>query len=173
MIKKAKKTNSKKSQNHTGVLVLENKRVFKGIGIGYQGEATGEVCFNTSLTGYQEIISDPSYAGKWEAENPGVYFRNNVWHWRPLWDYVCLACGDTMTTSDLEAGHYNDGHEIDADQCAVIVERLEFLLKIGAVAKYEVERKTQDKESEDYPFDEENVIEFVNFVKHSGGFKIC
>ena len=64
MIKKAKKTNSKNSQINTGVLVLENKRVFKGIGIGYQGEATGEVCFNTSLTGYQEIISDPSYAGK-------------------------------------------------------------------------------------------------------------
>ena len=64
MIKKAKKINSKKSQNHTGVLVLENKRVFKGIGIGYQGEATGEICFNTSLTGYQEIISDPSYAGQ-------------------------------------------------------------------------------------------------------------
>ena len=64
MIKKAKKINSKKSQNHTGVLVLENKKVFKGIGIGYQGEATGEVCFNTSLTGYQEIISDPSYASQ-------------------------------------------------------------------------------------------------------------
>ena len=62
MIKKAKKTNSKNSQIHTGILVLENKKVFKGIGIGYQGEATGEVCFNTSLTGYQEIISDPSYA---------------------------------------------------------------------------------------------------------------
>ncbi|WP_440933381.1 glutamine-hydrolyzing carbamoyl-phosphate synthase small subunit [Candidatus Pelagibacter sp.] len=65
MKKKAKKTNSKtKSQINTGVLVLENKKVFKGIGIGYQGEATGEVCFNTSLTGYQEIISDPSYAGQ-------------------------------------------------------------------------------------------------------------
>ena len=64
MTKKAKKTNSKNSQIHTGVLVLENKKVFKGIGIGYQGEATGEVCFNTSLTGYQEIISDPSYAGQ-------------------------------------------------------------------------------------------------------------
>jgi carbamoyl-phosphate synthase small subunit len=63
--KKAKKTNSKiKSQINTGILVLENKKVFKGIGIGYQGEATGEVCFNTSLTGYQEIISDPSYAGQ-------------------------------------------------------------------------------------------------------------
>ena len=65
MIKKAKKTNSIKiSQIQTGILVLENKKVFKGIGIGYQGIATGEVCFNTSLTGYQEIISDPSYAGQ-------------------------------------------------------------------------------------------------------------
>ena len=64
MIKKAKKTSSKNSHIHTGVLVLENKKIFKGIGIGYHGEATGEVCFNTSLTGYQEIISDPSYAGQ-------------------------------------------------------------------------------------------------------------
>ena len=65
MNKKAKKTNSKKIlQIHTGILVLEDKTVFKGIGIGYQGIATGEVCFNTSLTGYQEIISDPSYAGQ-------------------------------------------------------------------------------------------------------------
>jgi len=64
LTKKVKKTNSKNSQTSTGILVLENKKVFKGIGIGYQGEATGEVCFNTSLTGYQEIISDPSYAGQ-------------------------------------------------------------------------------------------------------------
>jgi carbamoyl-phosphate synthase small subunit len=65
LIKKAKKNNSKKiSQISTGLLVLENKVVFKGMGIGYQGTATGEVCFNTSLTGYQEIISDPSYAGQ-------------------------------------------------------------------------------------------------------------
>ena len=62
MIKKAKKTYTKNSQINTGILVLENKKVFKGIGIGFQGAATGEVCFNTSLTGYQEIISDPSYA---------------------------------------------------------------------------------------------------------------
>ncbi|REK44738.1 MAG: carbamoyl-phosphate synthase small subunit [Proteobacteria bacterium] len=65
MIKKRKKTNSKKiSDLHTGILVLENRKIFKGIGFGYQGTATGEVCFNTSLTGYQEIISDPSYAGQ-------------------------------------------------------------------------------------------------------------
>jgi len=65
LIKKVKKISSHIiSQIHTGVLVLEDKTIFKGAGIGYQGTATGEVCFNTSLTGYQEIISDPSYAGQ-------------------------------------------------------------------------------------------------------------
>ena len=53
-----------KSKFSSAILVLDNKTTFKGIGLGYHGEATGEVCFNTSLTGYQEIISDPSYAGQ-------------------------------------------------------------------------------------------------------------
>ena len=53
-----------KQKFSSAILVLENKTIFRGIGLGYQGEATGEVCFNTSLTGYQEIISDPSYAGQ-------------------------------------------------------------------------------------------------------------
>ena len=53
-----------KSKFPSAILVLDNKTIFKGIGLGYQGEATGEVCFNTSLTGYQEIMSDPSYAGQ-------------------------------------------------------------------------------------------------------------
>ena len=64
MIKKVKKTHYNNLQNNTGILVLENKKILRGIGLGYQGEATGEVCFNTSVTGYQEIISDPSYAGQ-------------------------------------------------------------------------------------------------------------
>ena len=50
--------------NPTGVLVLENGTFFQGYGFGYEGIATGEVCFNTSITGYQEIITDPSYAGQ-------------------------------------------------------------------------------------------------------------
>ena len=64
MNKKQKVNSTNFSHLSSGVLVLENKTVFKGIGIGYQGTATGEICFNTSLTGYQEIISDPSYAGQ-------------------------------------------------------------------------------------------------------------
>ena len=61
MIKKQKQFLNK---YYKGILVLDNKTFFKGIGFGYQGVATGEVCFNTSFTGYQEIISDPSYAGQ-------------------------------------------------------------------------------------------------------------
>ena len=44
------------------ILVLEDGSCFRGLGLGYKGVAVGEVCFNTSITGYQEIISDPSYA---------------------------------------------------------------------------------------------------------------
>ena len=53
-----------KEINPTGVLVLEDGAFFQGYGFGYEGIATGEVCFNTSITGYQEIITDPSYAGQ-------------------------------------------------------------------------------------------------------------
>ena len=64
MTLKRKNKTSHLSNFNTAILVLENRSVFKGIGLGHAGEATGEVCFNTSLTGYQEIISDPSYAGQ-------------------------------------------------------------------------------------------------------------
>ncbi|HJN21909.1 MAG: glutamine-hydrolyzing carbamoyl-phosphate synthase small subunit [Alphaproteobacteria bacterium] len=48
----------------TAVLVLGDGRVVSGQGLGASASAVGEVCFNTSMTGYQEIISDPSYAGQ-------------------------------------------------------------------------------------------------------------
>jgi carbamoyl-phosphate synthase small subunit len=46
------------------VLVLDDGTVFRGRGFGAFGHSVGEVCFNTSMTGYQEILSDPSYAGQ-------------------------------------------------------------------------------------------------------------
>ena len=46
------------------ILALEDGRIFRGDGYGAQGECRGEVVFNTSLTGYQEIFTDPSYAGQ-------------------------------------------------------------------------------------------------------------
>lgn len=48
----------------SATLFLEDGRVFPGAGHGFEGEAVGEVVFNTSMTGYQEILTDPSYAGQ-------------------------------------------------------------------------------------------------------------
>jgi carbamoyl-phosphate synthase small subunit len=48
----------------TAVLVLQDGTVLEGFGVGAVGEATGEVCFNTAMTGYEEILTDPSYAGQ-------------------------------------------------------------------------------------------------------------
>ena len=44
------------------VLALEDGTVFRGVSIGAAGTATGEVVFNTAMTGYQEILTDPSYS---------------------------------------------------------------------------------------------------------------
>ena len=48
----------------SAVLVLADGQVLSGIGLGATGSAVGEVCFNTAITGYQEILTDPSYAGQ-------------------------------------------------------------------------------------------------------------
>jgi len=48
----------------TAVLVLADGTVLEGFGFGATGHAVGEVCFNTAMTGYQEILTDPSYAGQ-------------------------------------------------------------------------------------------------------------
>jgi carbamoyl-phosphate synthase small subunit len=48
----------------TAVLVLADGTVLEGTGFGASGHAVGEVCFNTAMTGYQEILTDPSYAGQ-------------------------------------------------------------------------------------------------------------
>jgi carbamoyl-phosphate synthase small subunit len=48
----------------TGLLVLADGTVIEGQGFGAEGDAVGEVCFNTAMTGYQEVLTDPSYAGQ-------------------------------------------------------------------------------------------------------------
>ena len=46
------------------ILALEDGTIFHGESFGAQGTVTGEVCFNTSMTGYQEVLTDPSYRGQ-------------------------------------------------------------------------------------------------------------
>ncbi|VVT07467.1 carbamoyl phosphate synthetase small subunit, glutamine amidotransferase [Sphingomonas sp. EC-HK361] len=53
-----------KPEGATGVLVLASGEVVWGCGFGAEGQAVGEVCFHTAMTGYQEIMTDPSFAGQ-------------------------------------------------------------------------------------------------------------
>ena len=57
-------TSTRAPQGATGVLVLASGQVIWGRGFGAQGMAVGEICFNTAMTGYQEVMTDPSYAGQ-------------------------------------------------------------------------------------------------------------
>lgn len=52
------------TDSNTAILALEDGRTFIGEAFGHTGTTTGEICFNTSMTGYQEIITDPSYRGQ-------------------------------------------------------------------------------------------------------------
>ncbi|SNS04905.1 carbamoyl-phosphate synthase small subunit [Sphingomonas laterariae] len=57
-------TDHARPEGATGVLVLADGSVIWGRGFGAEGDAVGEVCFHTSMTGYQEIMTDPSFAGQ-------------------------------------------------------------------------------------------------------------
>ena len=57
-------TSTRAPNGATGVLVLVSGDVLWGRGFGAEGAAVGEVCFNTAMTGYQEVMTDPSYAGQ-------------------------------------------------------------------------------------------------------------
>ena len=51
-------------KENAAVLLLDDGKLFKGTTFGATGQSIGEVCFNTGMTGYQEILTDPSYANK-------------------------------------------------------------------------------------------------------------
>ena len=72
---------------------------------------------------------------KADDENPGRYFRNNVWWWRPLWNYVCEQCQDFLTIEDMSGGSSNSGHKISNTKALMISRRLSKLIAEGLVDK--------------------------------------
>ena len=125
-----------------------------------------------------------------EENNPGVYFRNNCWWWRSLWDYVYNECDDILTEEDWNSGHYNDCHKISEVKAVQIGKRLNELIESGKAQTYveahEQERKEAEEGnkglkssdegynwSESYPLDLENIQKFAVFCSESGGFTIC
>ena len=148
----------------------------------------------------------------WQEENSGVYFRNNVWWWRPLWMFVSEACSDILTDKDIEMGSFNGGHKISKTKARRIAGRINKLNRNGSLNEYVNGRNQIIKELPDekcnicegtgkrkkppaigpgdiecngcsgkgkcrpfacnYRAYEDDIIEFAEFCKHSGGFTI-
>ena len=81
-----------------------------------------------------------AYINEYEAynkSNPGIYFRNNVWYWRPLWTYVCSTCDDILSEENMEDGCSNSGGKISKTKAIRIAKRLKSNINKGYVDKLE------------------------------------
>ena len=78
---------------------------------------------------------------EWDESNPGTYFRNNVWWWRPLWNYVCFICDDILDEEDQDNGHGNGGHQINEKKAEVIASRLNLYIENGEAEYFAIERQ--------------------------------
>ena len=125
----------------------------------------------------------------YESANPGVYFRNNVWWWRPLWEFICDNCDHILTDKQMQGGNNNDGTLIEHDQAEEIHNVIVNVIGKKQIIKMHVEYETARQEAEEnnkgkkstdegyiweanYPFDADNVMVFAEFCKQSGGFEI-
>jgi len=102
------------------LLALEDGTVFHGEGFGASATACGEVCFNTSMTGYQEILTDPSYKGQIVAMtypligNYGINSQD-VESWRPhVSGFVVRELSPVVSNwrADLSLGDYLQNHGV-------------------------------------------------------------
>ena len=124
-----------------------------------------------------------------QEANPGIYFRNNVWWWRPLWSFICDNCDHILTKEQMQGGNNNDGTLIKHDQAEEIHNVIVNVIGKKQIIKMQCEYEDMRKEAEEknkgkkmgddnynfnanYPFDADNVMEFAKFCKQSGGFEI-
>ena len=104
---------------------------------------------------WKELDKDKDLREKyWEQKhafedlNPGAYFRNNVWWWRPLWHYVCQVCDDILTSEDMDGCTDNSGYQIDTDKALRIGIRLHALVLDGSTQEW---KEGYDKEVAELP----------------------
>ena len=99
---------------------------------------------------------------KWKSENPGVYFRSNVWFWRPLWLFVCSSCEDILTDKDMSSGSFNDFHKISKTKYKKIAARLRKLLKNLDVKKYAAHHEDERQKAVDHNKKVQDLIDALN-----------
>jgi len=119
---------------------------------------------------------------EWNKANPGIYFRANVWWWRPLWDFCAHHCPDIIDQKTYDSGHYNDGAGLDEVNAIKLGIKLIALIEDGVVTHHENEVRMMNEQAKKddpenqlagaYPFSVECVQKFAEFCIESGGFEI-
>ena len=114
--------------------------------------------------------------------NCGIYFRNNCWWWRPLWNFCAHHCPELIDEETFQSGHCNDGAGLDDKNAIKLGIKLLTLVEDGTAAAHEREITLMNEEEKAnnpegtlagaYPFDVENVKNFADFCLQSGGFEI-
>ena len=110
---------------------------------------------------------------KWRDANPGVYFRNNCWYWRPLWAYVCHVCDHILTPEEQNSGCYNDGLEIEQERVELMVIELEIQILMDNHIRHEEE---YTKRLNNLPLEECNICGGAGHrddVYHVGECNVC
>ena len=111
---------------------------------------------------------------EWESSNPGIYFRNNVWWWRPLWDYCYHIADDLISEKLWNNGHNNSGAGLGERDAKRLGNRLLHKIRVGDADRFKKHHEEQEEDKEyKYPFDIDNVKSFAEFCIQSGGFEIC
>lgn len=135
---------------------------------------------------------------KFESANIGHYFRNNVWWWRPLAMIIEESCKDLLTKEQVEGLHMNNGVKYPKELALEIARRLDEMVEAEMVNQYvkpaqhelnttadsfrnlhrtegmlsNLGIKSIEDESDKYPFDMNNMKNFIRFLKECGGFEI-
>ena len=115
---------------------------------------------------------EEKYNEEWnlrEEENCGIYFRNNCWWWRPLWDYCFVVAPDIISDELWNLGHGNNGAGLDDEGAKALGNVLMEHIANGHTILYQ---EDFEKDEKDYTFDVDNVEAFAKFCLECGGFEI-
>src|SRR5688572_8727894 len=162
------------------ILALEDGTVFHGQGFGARASACGEVCFNTSMTGYQEILTDPSYKGQIVTMtypligNYGVN-EQDVESWRPhVAGFVIRELSPVVSNwrADFTLGEYLEKNGIPGIQ-DVDTRALTKKLRVGGAMKGFISTENiSDKEAVDRARSWQGLVgvDYVKEVTHREPF---
>ena len=162
------------------ILALEDGSVFHGTGFGAQASACGEVCFNTSMTGYQEILTDPSYKGQIVTMtypligNYGVNLQD-VESWRPhAAGFVIRELSPVVSNwrADLSLGDYLEQNGIPGIQ-GIDTRALTKKLRVrgalnGFISTEEISDAEAVRRAKEFVFDG---VDYVREVTHKEAFR--